>query len=78
VVIRVVTIEGDRITFDFSDSDDRWPGPRNIRPPLVRAVCHYALKCHVDPDIPSNGGFAAAIDATFRAGSLLSPELPAR
>jgi N-methylhydantoinase B len=78
VVIRVsVTIEGDHISFDFSDSDDQVAGPYNIRPPLVRAVCYYALKCLVDPDIPSNGGFAAAIDATFRSGSLLSPELPA-
>jgi len=77
VVIRVaVTIEGDRICFDFAESDDQVAGPYNIRPPLVRAVC-YALKCLVDPDIPANGGFAAAVDAKFRPGSLLSPELPA-
>jgi N-methylhydantoinase B len=78
VVIRVaVTIVGDRICFDFAESDDQVAGPYNIRPPLVRAVCYYALKCLVDPDIPSNGGFAAAVDARFRPGSLLSPELPA-
>jgi N-methylhydantoinase B len=78
VVIRVeVAIDGDRIRFDFSDSDDQVAGPYNIRPPLVRAVCYYALKCLVDPDIPSNGGLAAAVDATFRPGSLLSPEAPA-
>lgn len=78
VAIRVaVTIDGDRIHFDFTESDDQVAGPYNIRPPLVRAVCFYALKCLVDPDIPSNGGFAAAVDAAFRPGSLLSPELPA-
>jgi N-methylhydantoinase B len=72
-----VTIDGDQICFDFRDSDDQVAGPYNIRPPLVRAVCYYALKCLVDPDIPSNGGLAAAVDATFRPGSLLSPEMPA-
>ncbi len=78
VEIRVaVTIDGDRICFDFTESDDQVAGPYNIRPPLVRAVCFYALKCLVDPEIPSNGGFAAAVEATFRPGSLLSPELPA-
>jgi N-methylhydantoinase B len=78
VAIRVaVTIDGDRIRFDFTDADDQVLGPYNIRPPLVRAICYYALKCLVDPDIPANGGFAAAVDAEFRAGSLLSPELPA-
>jgi N-methylhydantoinase B len=78
VVIRVeVTIDGDRIGFDFRESDDQVAGPYNIRPPLVRAVCYYALKCLVDPDIQSNGGLAAAVDAQFRPGSLLSPELPA-
>ncbi|WP_160112753.1 hydantoinase B/oxoprolinase family protein [Mycobacterium sp. 3519A] len=78
VTIRVVvTIDGDSIRFDFRRSDDQVSGPYNIRPPLVRAVCYYALKCLVDPDIPANGGFAAAIDADFRPGSLLSPELPA-
>lgn len=78
VTIRVtVTIDGDRILFDFGESDDQVAGPYNIRPPLVRAVCYYALKCLVDPDIPANGGFAAAVDAAFRPGSLLSPEMPA-
>ena len=54
VAIRVaVTIEGDRIDFDFTGSDDQMTGPYNIRPPLVRAVCSYALKCLVDPELPS-------------------------
>jgi N-methylhydantoinase B len=78
VHIRVaVTIGGDQITFDFTDSDDQMQGPYNIRPPLVRAVCYYVLKCLIDPELASNSGFAAAVDARFRPGSLLDPIVPA-
>jgi N-methylhydantoinase B len=78
VHIRVaVTIRGDQISFDFSESDDQMTGPYNIRPPLVRAVCYYALKCLIDPEMPSNSGFANAVAASFRHGSLLDPIAPA-
>ncbi|HEX3516400.1 MAG TPA: hydantoinase B/oxoprolinase family protein [Trebonia sp.] len=78
VHIRVlVTIDGDRIAFDFTGSDDQLEGPYNIRPPLVRAACYFALKCLIDPDLPSNSGFANAVDASFRTGSLLDPVAPA-
>ena len=73
----VATIAGDRIEFDFRGSDDQTSGPFNIRPPLVRAVCYYALKCLVGAELPSNGGLAGAVDTFFREGSLLCPELPA-
>lgn len=78
VTIRVtVTVDGDQISFDFSGSGDQMTGPYNIRPPLVRAVCYYVLKCLIDPELPSNSGFAEAVSTTFRRGSLLDPVLPA-
>lgn len=78
VAIRVTaTVEGDQVSFDFTGSDDQMAGPYNIRPPLVRAVCYYALKCLIDPELPSNSGFAAAVAASFRTGSLLDPVQPA-
>jgi N-methylhydantoinase B len=78
VAIRVTaSIEGDQVSFDFTGTDDQMTGPYNIRPPLVRAVCYYALKCLIDPDLPSNSGFADAVAAAFRPGSLLDPVLPA-
>jgi N-methylhydantoinase B len=72
-----VTIEGDRITFDFTRSDNQTAGPYNIRPPLVRAVCYYALKCLIDPELASNQGLADAIETMFRPGSVVCPEAPA-
>src|SRR5579875_1191437 len=71
-----VTIAGDRIEFDFRGAAGQASGPYNIRPPLVRAVCYYALKCLIGADVPSNAGLAAAVDTAFREGSLLCPVAP--
>jgi N-methylhydantoinase B len=78
VHVRVkVTIRGDQATFDFRESDDQVNGPFNIRPPLVGAVCSYALKCLIDADLPTNHGLAAAVETMTRPGSVLSPNIPA-
>ena len=78
VHVRVkATIRGDQASFDFRESDDQVSGPFNIRPPLVRAVCSYALKCLIDADLPTNHGLAAAVETITRPGSVLSPNSPA-
>jgi N-methylhydantoinase B len=68
---------GDRIAFDFSGSDDQSAGPLNIRPPLVRGCCYYALLAMTDPTLPNNGGIARVVEATLRPGSILDPHFPA-
>lgn len=70
-------VEGRRVSFDFRQSADAVRGPYNIRPPLVRAVCSYVVKCLVDPELRSNQGLTSAVDVTVRPGSVLSPESPA-
>jgi N-methylhydantoinase B len=78
ITVRVsVKIAGDQAIFDFSSSDDQVAGPFNIRPPLVRAVCSYALKCLVNPDLPSNHGLTLAADVIVRERSVLAPAIPA-
>lgn len=78
VAIRVtMTIKGDQVTFDFTASGGQMTGPYNIRPPLVRAVCCYALKCVTDPDLPSNSGMVEAFETRFRSGTLVDPLMPA-
>jgi len=68
---------GDRISFDFSGSDDQAAGPVNIRPPLARGCCYYALIATIDPSLPNNGGLARVVETTFRPGSILDPVFPA-
>ena len=78
VHVRVrASIRHGQASFDFSDSDDQVSGPYNIRPPLVRAICSYALKCLIDPQLPTNHGLSAAVEVVTRDGSVLSPWLPA-
>ncbi len=72
-----ITKHGDRILFDFSASDDQAAGPVNIRPPLARGCCYYALIAMIDPALPNNGGLARVVETRFRPGSILDPVFPA-
>ena len=49
---------GERILFDFSESAPQTLGPLNVRPPLVRGCCYYAMVAMIDPELPNNGGLA--------------------
>ena len=73
----VLEKKSDRISFDFSGSADQTKGPANIRPPLVRAACAYALISLVDPRIYVSSGLLRAFFVTTRAGSVLDPRFPA-
>jgi N-methylhydantoinase B len=68
---------GDRILFDFSGSDDQAPTPINIRPPLARGCCYYALIASIDAQLGNNGGVARVVETRFRPGSLVDPRFPA-
>ncbi len=68
---------GDRILFDFSESTDQALGPLNVRPPLVRGCCYYAVIAMIDPELANNGGLARVVETKFRKGSVLDPLFPA-
>ena len=68
---------GDRISFDFTESDDQVVGPVNIRPALARSCVYYALVGFVDPTLPNNGGVARVVETKFRKGSVLDAHYPA-
>ena len=66
-----------KLAFDFSGSQDQSGGAINIRPPLVRACCYYALVGLIDPTLPNNEGLARVVETTFREGTVLNPRFPA-
>ncbi len=68
---------GDSILFDFSGSADQTLGPLNVRPPLVRGCCYYAMVAMIEPELPNNGGLARVVETRFRHGSVLDPVFPA-
>lgn len=73
----VVEKRGDRISFDFSGSDDQAVGPANIRPPLVRAAIAYCMIALVDPHMFINSGLMRAFELKVREGSIMNPRYPA-
>ncbi len=73
--VRIVKT-GSAITFDFQGSDGQALGPVNIRPPLVRGCCYYALIAMIDPALANNGGIARVVETVFRAGSVVDPVYP--
>jgi N-methylhydantoinase B len=68
---------GDRIHFDFTQTDDQADGPINIQPSLARSCVYYALVGFVDSTLPNNGGVARVVETTFRHGSVLWARYPA-
>jgi len=68
---------GDRIVFDFSGSSDQVTMPINIRPPVVRGACYFALMGMFDPTIANNGGLARIVEVRTRPGSIVDAIFPA-
>ncbi|MEX2650489.1 MAG: hydantoinase B/oxoprolinase family protein [Alphaproteobacteria bacterium] len=74
VAIRVrIEIDGDRASFDFSETDDAVPGPLNATPFTAAASVFYAIKALAGPDIQPNAGGARPLTIITRPGSLLEP-----
>jgi N-methylhydantoinase B len=68
---------GGTILFDFSGSQEQSGGAVNIRPPLVKACCYYALIGLIDPSMPNNDGLQRVVETRFREGTVLNPTFPA-
>jgi N-methylhydantoinase B len=61
-----LTIDGDRMTLDFSRSSPPCAGPLNIAYSTAVACCYVALK-HVFTDVPANAGCLAPITFQYPA-----------
>ena len=73
-----LTVAGDRLQFDFTATDRQLTeSSRNVPRKAVLATVFAVAKSLLDPDIPANSGYYAAIDVATRAGSLLDPVAPA-
>ena len=68
--------EGDRLTLDFSGTDDQSLGPINVRPPFIHGMAYYAAIAMIDPGIPNNFGLARAVECRFRDGTVVNPAFP--
>ena len=72
-----ITIEGERIAFDFTGTSPQVPGNINVTPNATLASVCYALKGLLDPEIPNNQGVLNVAEMIVPAGTLLNANFPA-
>ncbi len=70
-----MTVEGERLTLDFSRTAKACAGPVNISRATAIAACYVALK-HLFPDVPANAGVLDAVDFVLPDGLVISASRP--
>jgi N-methylhydantoinase B len=77
VVIKLtIRKTGQKMVFDFTDSDPQVPGNINLTANAVRSAVCYALKALLDPDMPNNEGVLQAFEIVAPAGSIVNCRAP--
>ena len=72
-----VTVAGDVVTFDFSESGRQAKGPVNLRPSMVEACCFYALIGCLGPDLQFNDGMREAARFVYAPDTVTNASPPA-
>jgi N-methylhydantoinase B len=76
-IVLNATVEGDRMTLDFSDSDPQHRGNLNCPMAVTRSACYFAIRVLTDPDIPPSAGAYRPIEVIAPEGCLLNARSPA-
>ncbi len=76
-IVLKATVEGDRMTLDFSDTDPQHEGNLNCPVAVTRSACYFAIRVLTDPDIPPSAGAYRPIEVIAPEGCLLNARSPA-
>jgi N-methylhydantoinase B len=76
-IVLNATVEGDRMTLDFSDTDPQHEGNLNCPLAVTRSACYFAIRVLTDPDIPPSAGAYRPIEVIAPEGCLLNACSPA-
>ena len=71
------TIDGDRLSFDFTGSGPEAAGAINLSASSLDATLSYCVKSLLDPGVPSNSGLLASFTVHAPEGTIISPRPPA-
>jgi N-methylhydantoinase B len=71
------TVEGDRLTLDFSGTAPQHEGNLNCPLAVTRSACYFAVRVLTDPDIPPSAGAYRPIEIRAPQGCLLNATSPA-
>ena len=72
-----VTVAGEIVTFDLSNSGPQARGPINLRPSMVEACCFYSLIGCLGPDLQFNDGMRDAVRFRYAPRTVTNAEPPA-
>ncbi|MBI4182572.1 MAG: hydantoinase B/oxoprolinase family protein [Proteobacteria bacterium] len=72
-----VTVEGDRLAFDFAGSDPQIAGARNCVMTATLACVYHAVKSVTDPTLPPNAGYFRSIEVSAPEGTVMNCLPPA-
>jgi N-methylhydantoinase B len=76
IVLRA-TVDGDRLTLDFTGSAEQHDGNLNCPLAVTRSACYFAIRVLTDPDIPASAGAYRPIEVIAPEGCLLNARFPA-
>jgi N-methylhydantoinase B len=71
-----VTVEGDSMTMDLTQTADAVAGNINCPLPVTRSACYFALRVLLPKDIPANAGTYVPLKIDSREGSLVNATYP--
>ena len=71
------TVDGDRLTLDFSGSADQHDGNLNCPLAVTVSACYFALRVLTDPDVPPCEGAYRPLTVIAPEGGLLNARPPA-
>ncbi|MFD9123222.1 hydantoinase B/oxoprolinase family protein [Kitasatospora sp. NPDC059571] len=78
VAVRLrITVRGEEIEFDLTESADQTTGPINCGTAQAVAACRVGYKLLVSPDLPANGGSFRPLSVKVRDGSVFGAKAPA-
>ena len=72
-----IQVGKDSIDVDFTGTDEQVKGPMNVRISAAKACVYYALKCIIDPELPTNHGAYRPVTVKAEEGSLIQAIFPA-
>ncbi len=76
-IVLKATVDGDRLTLDFTGSAEQHEGNLNCPLAVTRSACYFAIRVLTDPDIPPSAGAYRPIEVIAPEGSLLNARSPA-
>lgn len=72
-----LTVDGNRMIFDFSGSAPQLTWARNVPHQALLATVYTVAKSLLDPDVPANSGYFKTLDIRAPQGSVVQPVPPA-